>query len=144
MRPLWSTGSHGIVTWGLHQLPVKHLTCLPDEHALVHDERSCVHNDAHYKHATCIACLYKNILALPHRVPMVGCGSCAVTLSRWCPCNCKHMASTKSADNLGLAFCRTGDFWIQCDFCDTWYDGKCVQVRLLCHSWVCQTRCCGL
>ena len=28
-----------------------------------------------------------------------------------------------------LAACRTGDFWIQCDFCDTWYDGKCVQVR---------------
>ena len=24
--------------------------------------------------------------------------------------------------------CRSGEFWIQCDFCDTWYDGKCVQV----------------
>ena len=24
--------------------------------------------------------------------------------------------------------CRTGEFWIACDFCDTWYDGKCVQV----------------
>lgn len=31
-----------------------------------------------------------------------------------------------------LAACRTGDFWIQCDFCDTWYDGKCVQVRHFC------------
>ena len=28
-----------------------------------------------------------------------------------------------------FSHCRTGDFWIQCDFCDTWYDGKCVQVR---------------
>lgn len=24
--------------------------------------------------------------------------------------------------------CRAGEFWIACDFCDTWYDGKCVQV----------------
>ena len=24
---------------------------------------------------------------------------------------------------------RTGEFWIACDFCDVWYDGKCVQVR---------------
>ncbi len=29
------------------------------------------------------------------------------------------------------ARCRTGEFWIACDFCDTWYDGKCVQVRPL-------------
>lgn len=27
--------------------------------------------------------------------------------------------------------CRTGEFWIACDFCDTWYDGKCVQVVVL-------------
>ena len=27
--------------------------------------------------------------------------------------------------------CRTGEFWIACDFCDTWYDGKCVQVGCL-------------
>lgn len=27
-----------------------------------------------------------------------------------------------------VLFSRTGDFWIACDFCDTWYDGKCVQV----------------
>jgi hypothetical protein len=26
---------------------------------------------------------------------------------------------------------RVGEFWIACDFCDTWYDGKCVQVRQL-------------
>jgi hypothetical protein len=29
--------------------------------------------------------------------------------------------------NCGRVY-RTGDFWIQCDFCDTWYDGKCVQM----------------
>ena len=29
-----------------------------------------------------------------------------------------------------LSACRTGEFWIACDFCDTWYDGKCVQVGL--------------
>lgn len=23
---------------------------------------------------------------------------------------------------------RTGEFWIQCDFCDRWFDGKCVQM----------------
>jgi hypothetical protein len=23
---------------------------------------------------------------------------------------------------------RVGEFWIACDFCDTWYDGKCVQM----------------
>ena len=30
-----------------------------------------------------------------------------------------------------LPACRTGEFWIACDFCDTWYDGKCVQVGCL-------------
>ena len=30
-----------------------------------------------------------------------------------------------------LRACRTGEFWIACDFCDTWYDGKCVQVGCL-------------
>ncbi|KAK9867637.1 hypothetical protein WJX84_003338 [Apatococcus fuscideae] len=29
--------------------------------------------------------------------------------------------------NCGRVY-KTGDFWIQCDFCDTWYDGKCVQM----------------
>lgn len=23
---------------------------------------------------------------------------------------------------------RSGEFWIACDYCDVWYDGKCVQV----------------
>ena len=34
---------------------------------------------------------------------------------------------------------RTGEFWIACDFCDVWYDGKCVQVRrplLFCNAWL--------
>lgn len=30
---------------------------------------------------------------------------------------------------------RVGEFWIACDFCDTWYDGKCVQVRLCTVMW---------
>ncbi|BDA44501.1 g10002 [Coccomyxa elongata] len=29
--------------------------------------------------------------------------------------------------NCGRVY-RTGEFWIACDFCDTWYDGKCVQM----------------
>ncbi|KAL3144252.1 hypothetical protein ABBQ32_004026 [Trebouxia sp. C0010 RCD-2024] len=29
--------------------------------------------------------------------------------------------------NCGRVY-RSGEFWIQCDFCDTWYDGKCVQM----------------
>ena len=31
--------------------------------------------------------------------------------------------------NISWYTCRQGDFWIACDYCDTWYDGKCVQVR---------------
>ena len=35
---------------------------------------------------------------------------------------------------------RTGEFWIACDFCDIWYDGKCVQARSTCFpappSWL--------
>ncbi|KAK9825693.1 hypothetical protein WJX81_005446 [Elliptochloris bilobata] len=29
--------------------------------------------------------------------------------------------------NCGRVY-RTGEFWIACDFCDVWYDGKCVQM----------------
>lgn len=29
--------------------------------------------------------------------------------------------------NCGRVY-RAGEFWIACDFCDTWYDGKCVQM----------------
>jgi hypothetical protein len=25
-----------------------------------------------------------------------------------------------------LPGCRSGEFWIQCDVCDRWFDGKCV------------------
>jgi hypothetical protein len=31
--------------------------------------------------------------------------------------------------------CRVGDFWIACDFCDTWYDGKCVQASSTSALW---------
>lgn len=23
---------------------------------------------------------------------------------------------------------RSGEFWIQCDYCDRWFDGKCVNM----------------
>ena len=30
---------------------------------------------------------------------------------------------------LSMLCCRRGEFWIQCDYCDRWFDGKCVQMN---------------
>jgi len=46
--------------------------------------------------------------------------------------SCRGFFHSITMSTSQLAACRTGDFWIQCDFCDTWYDGKCVQVRHFC------------
>ena len=40
-----------------------------------------------------------------------------------------YRAGTPGADTPDC--CRVSDFWIQCDYCNTWYDGKCVGVRHL-------------
>lgn len=29
---------------------------------------------------------------------------------------------------LGSRACRRGEFWIACDYCDRWFDGKCVNM----------------
>jgi len=59
---------------------------------------------------------------------MAGQLPCSLALCHCCQ-DCLHSIIMSTSQ---FVACRTGDFWIQCDFCDTWYDGKCVQVRHSC------------